>query len=123
MSPAFSAIWRLSSIMRPVWARVMPWTASSHDPSQAQVSPFEGLQHVLRVATQCPSGPAGDDIRRAACELIEADSDAARHSSRRRMLKAIATVEWRRSRGRSRADDPCQLTTGRLTQAVRLDLS
>ena len=75
-------------------------------PPQPLMSMFEGLQQVLRLAASCPAGPVGDDIRRAACELVEADSRAAQHAGRRRMLKAIARVEWRYACGRSRLDDP-----------------
>ena len=81
---------------------------------------FDSLQQVLRVAAQCPSGPVGDDIRRAACELVEADSPATRQTRRRRMLKAIARVEWRRAWGRGRRDDPTAATLTRLTDALRL---
>lgn len=70
------------------------------------ISLFELFQHVLRLATQCPPGAAGDQIRRAACELIEAEPGAAQDTGRRRMLKAVTVVESRRARGRSRADDP-----------------
>lgn len=79
---------------------------------------FEGFQQVLRLATQCPPGPAGDDIRRAACELIEADSDVARETRRHRILVAIAHVEWRRSNGRSRDDDPAPTTLRTLADVL-----
>jgi len=91
-------------------------------PPQPPISLFEVLQQVLRLAAQCPAGPVGDDIRRAACELVEASSRAAQHAGRRRMLKAIARVEWRRACGRSRADDPSRQTAMQLAVAVRRDL-
>ena len=86
------------------------------------MTPFEGLQDVLRLAIECPAGPVGDDIRRAACELVEANTPAARHGGRRRMLKAIAGVDWRRARGRSRTDDPSHSTTSELAAALRREL-
>lgn len=85
-------------------------------------STFEGLQHVLRLAAECPAGPVGDDIRRAACELVEAPSRAAQHAGRRRLLKAIARIESRRAYGRSRQDDPSQGAARQLAAALRCDL-
>ncbi|MBI4887931.1 MAG: hypothetical protein HY824_12625 [Acidobacteria bacterium] len=119
-----------------LWCRTDdPWRAAErrqHDPPADHgvasrplpppMSLFDALQHVLRLAGQCPPGPSGDDIRRAACELVEANSAGARHTGSRRMLKAIAQVEWRRSRGRSRPDDPSFSTVTRLADAVRRDL-
>jgi hypothetical protein len=66
---------------------------------------FENLQHILRLAEECPSGPAGDSIRRAACELIEADSWQ-RFVCQRRMLKSVTHLQWRHVRGLSGTDDP-----------------
>src|SRR5918999_1358943 len=76
-------------------------SAPSVAPPRPPASGFEALQHILRLAAQCPSGPAGDDIRRATCELVEATTVAARKTSRGRILKAIAAAERRRARGRS----------------------
>jgi hypothetical protein len=115
-----------------LWCRAHdPWQADAGDdrhrpgdfadgtPAVGTPAPlFDGLQHVLRLATQCPSGRAGDDIRRAACELIEAHSEAGRHTGRRRILTAIASAEWRRSRGRSREDDPLPATLSGLAKAL-----
>jgi hypothetical protein len=86
------------------------------------VSLFELLQHVLRLATQCPPGAAGDEIRRAACELIEADTGAAQDHGRRRMLKVVTGVESRRSRGVSRADDPGPVIVSSLIDALQREL-
>lgn len=91
-------------------------------PPQPPTSLFEGLQQVLRLAAQCPPGPVGDDIRRAACELVEANSRAARHAGRRRMLKTIARLEWRHACGRSREDDPSHSTARELAAALRREL-
>lgn len=91
-------------------------------PPQPSTSLFEGLQQVLRLAAQCPPGPIGDDIRRAACELVEAESRTAQHAGRRRMLKAIARIEWRHACGRSRDGDPSQGTARQLAAALRRDL-
>jgi hypothetical protein len=88
-------------------------TASPWSPSL-----FNDLQHILRLAERCPSGRAGNDIRRAACELVEATSVTlrARHE---RMLTLIAEAERRRERGRSRADDPPSSTLAALADALR----
>lgn len=91
-------------------------------PPQPPTTLFEGLQDMLRLAGECPSGPTGDDIRRATCELIEANSAAAQNMGRRRILKAIARIEWRRSRGRSRGDDPSPMMLTRLTEAIRREV-
>ena len=87
--------------------------------SSATTSLFDHLQHVLRLATECPRGPAGDDIRRGVCEVVEAESIRARRAGRRRMRNAIAAVEWRLWFGRSRADDPGPVLLGRLSHALQ----
>ena len=79
---------------------------------------FENLQHVLRLAEECPSGPAGDAIRRAACELIEADSGQ-RSVCQRRMLKSVAHLQWRQLRGLSRTDDPTPQMLTQLADVLR----
>ena len=103
---------RLSSVVRRASAAEPP-------PVYPASPPFERLQQLLRAAAQWPAGRTGDVIRRAACEFIEAESPAARNSSRRRILKTIAGVEWRRGRRRSRADDPSETSVQRLTEALR----
>src|SRR6476619_2902499 len=66
-----------------LWCRAHdPWRATAGDvppdhwggtrSPRAQWTLFEGLQHILRLAEECPSGPFGDAMRRSACELIEA---------------------------------------------------
>lgn len=108
----------LSYLARRAGGPAVAATAPPPHPAAA-ISSFDDLQHVLRLAAECPAGPAGDDIRRAACELIEANSDRARHTSLRRMRSAIAAVELRRSRGQSRVDDPGPVLVGHLTHALR----
>ena len=97
-------------------ACISPSDASAHTRPHAPA--FEGFQHVLRLATQCPPGRAGDDIRRAACELIEADSETARETRRHQIGNAIAHVEWRRTNGRIREDDPAPSTMRELADAL-----
>jgi hypothetical protein len=80
---------------------------------------FESLQHILRLAEECPSGPFGDAIRRGACELIEADSWRRRSMWRRRMLKSVAHLQRRQLHGESRTDDPTPLTLQQLGEALR----
>ena len=79
---------------------------------------FENLEQVLRLAEECPSGPVGDAIRRAACELIEADS---RHQwvCQRRMLKSVAYLQWRQLLGLSRTDDPTPQMLKQLADVLR----
>jgi hypothetical protein len=112
---------RVAYVLRRACRHAMAWKTLQFDPPRASPSMFESLQRVLRLATQCPAGPIGDDLRRAACELVEARSGAAQHAGRQRMLKAIAGVEWRRARGRSRQDDPSQATASQLAAALRTD--
>jgi hypothetical protein len=91
-------------------------------PSHSPASLFEGLQQLLRLATQCPAGPVGDEIRRAACELVEANSHAAQRAGRRRMQRAIAGVELRHESGRGREDDPSRSAAQQLTAALHREL-
>jgi len=111
---------------RVLWCRAHdPWRArpagiraDALERGRRDPSLLDGLQRVLQLATQCAPGPAGDDIRRAACELIEADSEAARATRRHRILTAIANVESRRPNGRSPEDDPAPATLTRLAAAI-----
>ena len=86
---------------------------------QQRSTTFEGLQHVLRLAALCPSGAAGDEIRRGACELIEAESHSRQLTCRARILKSLARALSRASRGRARTDDPSPLLLKQLVEAVR----
>jgi hypothetical protein len=108
---------RLPRFARHVWGRAV---GKASPP--APISAFDHLQHVLRLAEECPRGPAGDDIRRGACELVEADSWDTRRAGRRRMRNAIAGVERRRSVGMSRTDDPGAMLVGRLSRALRVTM-
>jgi hypothetical protein len=83
------------------------------------ISLFENLQHVLRLATECPSGRFGDEIRRAACELTEAGSVRRRHAHRRRMLKTIARIQARQAYGRCGDGAPSPALLKELTHALR----
>jgi len=116
-----------------LWCRAYdPWrskpleTPTDHWGATRARSPrstlFESLQHVLRLAEECPSGPSGDEIRRAACELIEAHSSDQRRLVQRRMLKAVLRLESRRSPDRRRTNEPSPLLLKRLTDALRQEL-
>ena len=111
-----TVVTRLSALVRP-----QRGTAATRgvDASAEEGSLFEGLQDVLRIAVDCPPGKSGDDIRRTACELVEADSARDRSSKRRRLLSVIARVEERRSRGRSYRDDPSASLLRRLSEVLR----
>ena len=115
-----------------LWCRAHdPWRVTTGDAPpdhwggtrshRAHWTLFESLQHLLRLAEECPSGLFGDAIRRGACELIEADSRRTRSVCRRRMLKSVAHVEQRHSHGVSRTDDPTPLMLKRLGDALRRD--
>ena len=114
-----TAMWlaALSALLSDVVRRRIPADVPSS--AHPAAPPFERLQQLLGAAALWPAGPTGDVIRRAACEFIEAESPAERDSSRRRMLKTIAGVQWRRGRRRLRADDPCETSVERLSDALR----
>lgn len=113
-----------------LWCRAHdPWRATSVEAppdhwggtraNRSHWTLFENLQHVLRLAEECPAGPAGDAIRRAACELIEADSWRRRSLCQRRMLKSVARFQRRQIQGVSRTDDPTPLMLKQLAEALR----
>jgi hypothetical protein len=83
---------------------------------------FESLQHILQLAEACPPGVAGDAIRRAACELVEADIGRQQSACRRRMLRSLARLQSRQSRGRCRTSDPSPVMLVRLADALRREL-
>ena len=91
----------------------------AHSP---HVALFDRCQHLLRLAEECPPGPSGDAIRRAACELIEAGSTRQQDAHRRRLLKDIARIEHRSARGRRLAGDPSAGVLQRLADALRSEL-
>lgn len=112
-----------------LWCRAHdPWRAArggappdhwgSTSPHDGSSTLLDRLQHVLRLAEACPSGPSGDAIRRAACELVEADSSTRRAVCRRRMLKCVVRLQ-ERSRRRSANDDPPPLMLNHLAAALR----
>jgi len=80
---------------------------------------FDRLQDVLRLAEACPAGPSGDVIRRAACELVEAESSSARAACRHRLLRCVVDVQ---GRSRPRTDDPSPLLLRQLAHALRREL-
>jgi hypothetical protein len=107
-----------------LWCRARdPWrrtrTAGPHhfDASAPNVNTlFDSLQQVLRLAEACPAGVAGNAIRRAACELVEAGSPDTRTACRRRMLRCVLRIE---GRARPRIDDPNRLLLRQLAHALR----
>lgn len=112
-----------------LWCRAHdPWRASmepapDHWGTRAKKSSgtlFDTLQQVLRLAEACPSGPSGDAIRRAACELVEADSSSTRSACRRRMLRSVLRLQ---GRSRPRMDDPSPILLTQLADALRRELS
>jgi hypothetical protein len=90
----------------------------AHHPSGTLL---DRLEHVLRLAEACPCGPSGDTLRRAACELIEADSSTRRTACRRRMLKFVVRLQERSRRG-SHNDDPSPLMLKQLMAVLRRDV-
>jgi hypothetical protein len=108
------------------WRAVRPELIPDHwgatRPRHSRWTLFESLQHVLQLADECPRDPEGDAIRRAACELVEADSTRQRRVRRRQMLKAIARLERCYAQQPRRQDDASLLGVNRLTDALRHEL-
>ena len=96
------------ALARRLWRR-------AEDQTPPSATRFESLQDVLRLATAWPSDPSGDVIRRAACELIEAESDRRRSACCRRMLRTLARLQGRQSGG--------ALATGGMDPAIVKQLS
>lgn len=84
--------------LRRTWARVV--TPAAPTPARhcqreplcpaCAASLFEGLNHVLDLASRLPPGVHGNTVRRSVCELIEAGSAGERHHKLRRLLAVIA---------------------------------
>jgi hypothetical protein len=118
-TPGLDRLWRLfRCAVGQSWSGATPEGARTHA-IPSSVSVFDALQDVLRLASQCPSGAVGDDIRRAACDLIEANTAAQSSASRQRLLRAITRVDSRRLRGRGRDGDPSGPITTRLGELLR----
>lgn len=83
---------------------------------------FESFQRVLQLADECPRGPAGDAVRRAACELVEADSTGQRRTCRRQMLKAVSRLERWQAYQPHRNDDPSLAALKQVTEALRREI-
>jgi hypothetical protein len=110
-----------------LWCRSHdPWRGMVHPPDHwgatpstaPAVSPLDTLDEVLRLADASPPGVPGDELRRAACELIEAESHARRVACVSRMLAITARAERRHRRGRARSSDPSVTTLSALTAAL-----
>ena len=111
-----------------LWCRAHdPWRGARVEPapdhwggtrtSQPHRTLFENLQQILRLVEQCPPDHTGDEIRRTACELVEADTRSALATCRRRMLRRVVRLQSGSSRGS--VDEPTRLLLGRLADALR----
>lgn len=116
-----------------LWCRAHdPWRAARPDAipdhwgatrsRHPELALFESFQRVLQLADQCPRGPAGDAVRRAACDLVEANSIGQGRMRRRRMLKAIARLERSRTSPAGRNDEPHLLAVKQVTEALRHEI-
>jgi hypothetical protein len=79
---------------RPIASRRGPllddhWGDTAEDNARHGRSLFEALDRVLGLAERLPSGASSAQIRRSACELIEASSAAERHVRFRRLVNLI----------------------------------
>lgn len=107
---------RAHDVWRSARASVKPdhWGATRTGPSTWTV--FESLQRVLQLADACPRSPEGDAVRRAACELVEAETATERRVRRRRMLRAVTRLERWQARHSLAGDEG---GVKRLTEALR----
>jgi hypothetical protein len=88
---------RLAHIVWALTGYVIAWARGAPDGSGpghiARRPLLEVLDHILRLADQCPRDAAGDVIRRTTCELVESESSRERHAHRRRILTTLHQIE------------------------------
>ncbi|HEV3483927.1 MAG TPA: hypothetical protein VG106_00865, partial [Vicinamibacterales bacterium] len=104
---------RAQDVWRPAHASVVPDHWRTRPPTWTV---FESLQRVLQLADACPRGPEGDAVRRAACELVEAETATERRVRRRRILRAVTRLERWQARHALAAEEG---GVKRLTDALR----
>jgi hypothetical protein len=76
------------------------------------------LQDLLRLAGDWPDGTCGSEVRRAVCELIEANSDRDRTASHRRLTVCVQRAIRRHRRTQANDDDPGLATLTTWTDAL-----
>jgi hypothetical protein len=80
---------------------------------------LDRLQDVLRLAGACPRGESGNAIRRAACEMIEADSAQQRRKLRLQMMKIVAQAHGGGSAAGTHASESGRAALAQLSDALR----
>ena len=77
---------------------------------------FEALDRVLGLTGRLPSETSSAEVRRSACELIEANSTAERHARFRRLVNAVHVLQQGRT---AHGDDASSAVIEQLLAALR----
>lgn len=104
------------------WGGTHPEAAPGVVTGQHEAALVDAFTHVLTLAERLPSGASEDHVRRSVCELIEADSGAARHAKVDRLLNSISQLQQARTSGRRRVAQAGSAPIERLLEALRRDV-
>lgn len=96
------------------------WGGVSEDAARHGQLLFEALDRVLGLAGRLPPGTSSAEVRRSACELIEANSTAERHVRFRRLVNTIHVLQQGRA---APADDTSSAVIEQLLAALRDEVS
>lgn len=96
------------------------WGGISEDAARHGQLLFEALDRVLGLTGRLPSGTSSAEVRRSACELIEANSTAERHARFRRLVNTIHVLQQGRA---AQADDASSAVIEQLLAALRDDVA
>ena len=148
-----AVVWRTSCSDSPLWAddivcescaRILwcrtddPWRplvphrpasaydhrdGASGDQARHGRSLFEALDRVLGLAERLPSEASTAQIRRSACELIEADSTAERHNRFRQLVNAIDALRAGDALRRTGPEDARSAVIVQLLAALRQEVA
>lgn len=92
------------------------WGGISEDAARHGRLLFEALDRVLGLTGRLPSGTSSAEVRRSACELIEANSTAERHARFRRLVNTVHVLQQGRA---AHADDASAAVIEQLLAALR----
>ena len=84
---------------------------------------FEALDRVLGLAERLPSGASAAQIRRSACELIEASSTAERHARFRQLVNVIDALRPGKGARHAHAEDAPPAVIEQLLTALRHEVA
>jgi len=97
--------------------------STSEDTVGRRGSLFEALDRVLGLAERLPSGTSAAQIRRSACELIEASSTAERHARFRQLVNVIDSLRPEKAARHTHADDAPSAVIEQLLTALRHEVA